>query len=840
MRHFFMLFACACFVAALLAPGAAYAQPIRPIAAWGHNGSGQINVPSPNEGFYAIAASSQHSLAITADSTIIGWGNNYYGQCNTPSPNADFIAVAAGAAHSLGLKLDGTIIAWGANGDGQCTVPSPNSDFVAIAGGCNHSLGIKSDSTIVAWGANAQGQCDVPSPNADFIAVAAGDVHSLGLKSDGTIVAWGSNNNGQCNIPSPNADFIMVAAGWYHSLGLKSDGTIVAWGRSNHGECSVPSPNANFVGIAGGGDFSLGVKSDGTIVGWGYNAYGQCDVPSPNEGFSAASGGGLHALGLRALPICVVSPTSIDFDTVLVAEYKDTTFTIKNVGYETLVGSVSEACDYYSVVSGEGAYDLDPGDSVVVTVRFEPTAEGPLACEIETGTECSSVSCSGTGLGPVCSVAPLSLDFGFVTIGQHEDLEFALTNTGGGRLTGAVSETCSYFSIVSGEGAYDLGHGDSAYVTVRFEPLTTDAAACTISVGGTCGDVICTGTGDRVPRIYAVRDVPGDQGGFINVAWDAVPGDNPTEHVITRYTVWRAIEPTAAELASLAPGLFIMHVSDLSPTMKNGVVRLELAGSMKYFWKLISSIDAYYIDGYSEVVPTLFDSTAVCTEYHYVQVIAHTGDPYTFWVSPPDSARSVDNLAPGEPLMLAGEQSFSPEGLTLTWKPNVEADLGHYAVYRGTSAGFVPGPLSLIASPPDTAAFDGDWRWSSGYYYKVSAVDVHGNESAYALLAPEEITGDETPRAPAATYISQNFPNPFNPATKIEFGLKEPANVSLRIYDAAGRLVRVLVERSMPAGRYAKVWDGRNAAGRAVASGIYFYRLEAGAFSETKKMVLSR
>jgi hypothetical protein len=435
-------------------------------------------------------------------------------------------------------------------------------------------------------------------------------------------------------------------------------------------------------------------------------------------------------------------------------------------------------------------------------------------------------------------VAPLALDFGFVTIGQHEDLAFSVTNTGGGTITGSIAEACEYFSIVSGGGAYDLGRGDSVLVTVRFAPLTTDAAACTISTEGGCAAVTCAGTGDRALHIYAVRDVPGDQGGSLNVAWAAVPGDNRTEHLITRYTVWRAIEPTAAELSSLAPGSFIARVSDLSPAAEKGVVRLELAGSLKYYWKLISSLDAYYLEGYSEVVPTLFDSTAVCTEYHYVQIIAHTSDPYTFWVSPPDSGRSVDNLAPEEPLRLAGEQSFSPEGLTLTWKPNAEADLAGYAIYRGSVAGFVPGPGNIVVSTPDTLYLDSGWHWGDSYYYKVAAVDIHGNESGYALLTPEKITGDDTPKAPEATYLSQNFPNPFNPATKVAFGLASPATVRLRIYDAAGRLVRVLTERTLPAGHYAKVWDGRDARGASVASGIYFYRLEAGTFMQTRKMVL--
>jgi hypothetical protein len=117
---------------------------------------------------------------------------------------------------------------------------------------------------------------------------------------------------------------------------------------------------------------------------------------------------------------------------------------------------------------------------------------------------------------------------------------------------------------------------------------------------------------------------------------------------------------------------------------------------------------------------------------------------------------------------------------------------------------------------------------------------VNGNESEFALLAPDNVTGDETPKAPAASFLAQNFPNPFNPTTRIAFGLAAPGNVSLRIYDAAGRLVRVLVEGERSAGHYAELWDGRDSSGRAVASGIYFYRLRAGSFSETRKMALLR
>ena len=88
--------------------------------------------------------------------------------------------------------------------------------------------------------------------------------------------------------------------------------------------------------------------------------------------------------------------------------------------------------------------------------------------------------------------------------------------------------------------------------------------------------------------------------------------------------------------------------------------------------------------------------------------------------------------------------------------------------------------------------------------------------------------------------LRQNYPNPFNPTTEITFELEEPSFISLGIYDASGRFLRRLAEGRRPAGAHVERWDGLDMSGRAVASGIYFCRLEAGSFTETKKMVLLR
>jgi len=269
------------------------------IAAWGQNNYGQCDVPSPNDGFVAVAGGNYHGLGLKADGSIAAWGYNTYGQCDVPSPNTGFVSAGGGGYHSLGLKGDGSIAAWGRNNYGQCNVPSPNTGFVAVAGGAYHSLGLKGDGSIVAWGFNDYGQCDVASPNEGFVSVAGGSWHSLGLKADGSIAAWGNNTYGQCDVPSPNTGFVAVAAGGLHNLGLKADGSIVAWGYNMHGQCDVPSLNEGFIGVAGGEMHSLGLKGDSSIVAWGYNTYGQCNVPSPNEGFIAVAAGGDYSLGLK-------------------------------------------------------------------------------------------------------------------------------------------------------------------------------------------------------------------------------------------------------------------------------------------------------------------------------------------------------------------------------------------------------------------------------------------------------------------------------------------------------------------------------------------------------------
>jgi hypothetical protein len=106
-------------------------------------------------------------------------------------------------------------------------------------------------------------------------------------------------------------------------------------------------------------------------------------------------------------------------------------------------------------------------------------------------------------------------------------------------------------------------------------------------------------------------------------------------------------------------------------------------------------------------------------------------------------------------------------------------------------------------------------------------------------LAVPTSVGDETGSpTPEGFKLSQNFPNPFNPSTTIEYQLAQPGHVTLRIFNVMGQEVHVLMDSNQSAGNYSVVWDGKDSFGKEVAGGIYFYRMMTKDFVQTKKLLL--
>jgi len=209
-------------------------------------------------------------------------------------------------------------------------------------------------------------------------------------------------------------------------------------------------------------------------------------------------------------------------------------------------------------------------------------------------------------------------------------------------------------------------------------------------------------------------------------------------------------------------------------------------------------------------------------------------------------AAGPDTLPPTVQVMYpnGGESIVAGSTVEIKWHAIDDRQVDSVSIYYSKNGGAL---YNLIAHG-STADSTFDWVTSEissdSCLVKVVAYDHAGltgfdtSDTLFAIHPAGTGVGDQ----PAA-YVSalhQNFPNPFNPTTRIVYSLSAASHVSLGIYDSSGRLVRMLVNATVPSGRHEAVWDGKDRVGRSAASGVYFYRLEAGSFTQTRKMVLLR
>jgi len=312
--------------------------------------------------------------------------------------------------------------------------------------------------------------------------------------------------------------------------------------------------------------------------------------------------------------------------------------------------------------------------------------------------------------------------------------------------------------------------------------------------------------------IAFIYDVRNDQGRNVWITWtrsdlDAVGSPTP----IAQYEVYRRVDPLPA------PQLTAMRPS-AAPS------QVELTG-----WAYVGSAPAHGDETYTIVAPTLVDSMADGIHRSTFLIRATTASPYVTYSSPPDSGYSVDNLAPAPPVLLTS--AYQSGATHLDWAANSEVDLWYYSVYRGSSAGFVPGPGNRIASIDETDLAD---VGPAGGYYKLSAVDVNGNESGFVLVTPAQTTGVEIGGNPEFA-LEGVRPNPSRgELTTVSFVLASQAPASLEVLDVSGRRVLVRELSGMGPGRHAL----NLAESRRWAPGLYLVRLTQESHNEITRMVV--
>ncbi|MCA9750751.1 MAG: T9SS type A sorting domain-containing protein [Gemmatimonadetes bacterium] len=182
---------------------------------------------------------------------------------------------------------------------------------------------------------------------------------------------------------------------------------------------------------------------------------------------------------------------------------------------------------------------------------------------------------------------------------------------------------------------------------------------------------------------------------------------------------------------------------------------------------------------------------------------------------------------------LSAQPALRSQSIVVQWATSNELDHAGFHVYRSRLANGTYDRLTdeLVVGQSPYSYLDPNVQRNTVYYYRIGAVDTRGHEQ---LSDPIEV---RTPMWGVRTALIGNAPNPFTKKTEISFALEREGQATITIFDVAGRKVRTLVNADLPAGEHSVTWDGRTDDGRFAAGGVFFYRLDSGDRSVTRKMV---
>jgi hypothetical protein len=447
---------------------------------------------------YAPSATGAHACTLSAGAgcpPLVSSGSAAVGECIVSPTTLDFgtINVGATSASKTFTIRNPSAVPLSGSVDESC------ADFSIVSGGGAFALAPGDSVSVSVRFAPTTG-------GALACTVSTGSAQCAGVGCAGTGALPPA-----CVVSPETLDFGAVTV-----LTAKEDSFTVTntGGGTLSGNVTFGSCTQFFAVFSGLGSLNLGAGQSKTIKvrfspGTTPNVPRMCTLDISTTGSAQCADPVFKGIGAEA-PVCKVSPATLDFGPVSVGSTRDSTFIVTNTGGGTLAGAIdvpgSGSCGGFQVVGGGGPFALAAGETLRVTMRFAPSAEGTASCAIvaASGTGCT-VTCKGDGDPPAaCEIVGAPLAFGLVNPGSVLDQTFTIKNSGGGRLPGDVSiagATSGEYTILSGGGPFELvGSNASINVTVRFAPTNVGDESCTIETGSAlCADVACTGRGEVTP-----------------------------------------------------------------------------------------------------------------------------------------------------------------------------------------------------------------------------------------------------------------------------------------------------------------------------------------------------
>jgi hypothetical protein len=404
--------------------------------------------------------------------------------------------------------------------------------------------------------------------------------------------------------------------------------------------------------------------------------------------------------------------------------------------------------------------------------------------------------------------------------GNTLDRNSGALNGGGMQLTNAPVEVFNNVVINS------VGHGFSCTGTVAtlsyndvWNSSGNDYNGCTAGEGSISGDPVFADTASADYRL-AVHS-PAIDAGRPGAAWDD-PDGSPGDMGMYGSHAFVMEQP------SYSKNLIVEKVGD------DSILRWDAnpEGDLDVYAVYCDTVSGF-IPGASNFVQFVpAPDTTVNLGQHedtlFCRVSAVDADGYA-------GGYSNGAIAAPPPVTVAFQQLYAVadrDQVEIHW--SIYADEPHkgFNVYRRRDGRQMEirlnhnGPID----PSVNTYIDMDVDPGTTYHYTVSFVMPDDSEQRSRTV--------EATVGVYVTRLEQNRPNPFNPSTTIRYQLSEAAVVRLAVYDVGGRLLKWLVDGTLPAGAHTAAWDGTNENGERVSSGIYFYKLSTSGFAQTRKMVL--
>ncbi len=181
--------------------------------------------------------------------------------------------------------------------------------------------------------------------------------------------------------------------------------------------------------------------------------------------------------------------------------------------------------------------------------------------------------------------------------------------------------------------------------------------------------------------------------------------------------------------------------------------------------------------------------------------------------------------------------------IKLSWNTSGGPVAG-YNIYRSTATGFIPDLNNKIGFVGNAiSSYTDEWpnfQANTAYFYRISSFDWSGNESDYSdEVSITTLEVNDKNGIPVEYSLNSNYPNPFNPSTTFNFGTPQDGLVKFTVHDLLGRVV-YSENRNLLAGNYSFTWEGNNMLNQQAVSGVYFLRMEAEGFVQTRKMLMMK